>query len=78
MVSVFEHSFLIFSHRASKSPEQGAVDESENDNDFLRLETKFLNEEITEVDEQLPPPIDHVIEVCTLTACPNPKVCNMH
>nr|XP_022317386.1 protein grainyhead-like isoform X2 [Crassostrea virginica] len=59
--------------RASKSPEQGAVDESENDNDFLRLETKFLNEEITEVDEQLPPPIDHVIEVCTLTACPNPK-----
>lgn len=53
------------------------MDESENDNDFLRLETKFLNEEITEVDEQLPPPIDHVIEVCTLTACPNPKVCNL-
>lgn len=53
--------------RANQSPEQTGVEESENESEYLNLETKFLSEDICEVNDQVPPPIDHVIEVCTVT-----------
>lgn len=43
------------------------MEESENESEYLNLETKFLSEDICEVNDQVPPPIDHVIEVCTVT-----------
>lgn len=67
MVSIFNPNSLKFSCRANKSPEQTGVEESENESEYLNLETKFLSEDICEVDDQVPPPIDHVIEVCTVT-----------
>lgn len=67
MVSVFNPNSLQFSCRANQSPEQTGVEESENESEYLNLETKFLSEDICEVNDQVPPPIDHVIEVCTVT-----------
>ncbi|XP_048759800.1 grainyhead-like protein 1 homolog isoform X2 [Ostrea edulis] len=52
--------------RANASPENGEVEESENESEFFTIGEKFLSQEIREVDEH-PPPVDHVIEeVCKL------------
>lgn len=69
MVSIlsFNPNSLQFSCRANQSPEQTGVEESENESEYLNLETKFLSEDICEVNDQVPPPIDHVIEVRTVT-----------
>lgn len=53
--------------RANKSPEQTGVEESENESEYLNLETKFLSEDLCEVGDEVPPHIDHVIEVCTVS-----------
>lgn len=67
MVSIFNSNSLKFSCRANKSPEQTGVEESENESEYLNLETKFLGEDLCEVGDEVPPHIDHVIEVCTVS-----------